>query len=143
VSGGVGLAGWHGGLGDAFRKAANFQFIVGGQFVSHPGNIKPYQVDIGSRDHPITKGLSSFPVETEQYYMHVDPANEVLATTTFSGEHAPWTKGTVMPVVWTKRFGEGRVAYNALGHQPSELDVPEILELSVRCVLWAAGALSD
>ena len=58
--------------------------------------------------------------------MHVDPANEVLATTTFTGEHAPWIEGVVMPVVWKKRYGEGRVFYSSLGHRAYELDVPEI-----------------
>ena len=33
---------------------------------------------------PIMAGIGDFAVHSEQYYMHVDPANEVLATTTFS-----------------------------------------------------------
>ena len=57
------------------------------------------------------QGITDFDYPSEQYYMHVDPANEVLATTTFSGEHAPWIEGVVMPVVWKRRYGEGRVFY--------------------------------
>ena len=69
-------------------------------------------------------GIESFEHRSEQYYMHVDLANEVLATTTFSGEHAPWIEGVVMPVIWKKRYGEGRVFYSSLGHRAYELDVP-------------------
>jgi hypothetical protein len=138
VRGGVGLAGHHGGMGDAFREAVDYQFMCGGQWVAHPGNIIDYRVDITRPDDPIMAGLTGFEHRSEQYYMHVDPANEVLATTTFSGEHAPWTKGVVMPVVWKKRFGEGRVFYSSLGHRAYELDVPEIRTLMTRGMLWAA-----
>jgi uncharacterized protein len=138
VRGGVGLAGHHGGMCDAFREAVDYQFMCGGQWVAHPGNIIDYWVDVVRPDDPIMAGLSGFEHRSEQYYMHVDPANEVLATTTFSGEHAPWTKGVVMPVVWKKRFGEGRVFYSSLGHRAYELEVPEIRTLMTRGMLWAA-----
>jgi type 1 glutamine amidotransferase len=90
VRGGVGLAGFHGGMGDAFREAVEYQFMCGGQWVAHPGNIIDYRVDITRPDDPIMEGIDDFDYRSEQYYMHVDPSNEVLATTTFSGEHAPW-----------------------------------------------------
>ena len=89
-------------MGDSFREAVEYQFMVGGQWVAHPGNIIDYRVDIVRPDDPIVAGIASFPYRSEQYYMHVDPANEVLATTTFSGEHAPWIEGVVMPVVWKR-----------------------------------------
>jgi uncharacterized protein len=138
VEGGVGLAGFHGGMGDAFRDATDYQFMVGGQFVSHPDGIKDYDVTIVDRASPITEGLSDFSVHSEQYYMHVDPSNHVLATTTFDPETAPWVAGTVMPVAWTRRWGAGRVFYSSLGHAPEELDVPEARELLRRGMLWAA-----
>jgi type 1 glutamine amidotransferase len=136
VEGGVGLAGFHGGMGDAFRDATDFQFMVGGQFVSHPDGIKDYEVHV--LDDPLTDGLGDFRVRSEQYYMHVDPSNHVLATTTFDPETAPWVSGTVMPVAWTRRWGAGRVFYSSLGHAPQELDVPEARELLRRGMLWAA-----
>jgi type 1 glutamine amidotransferase len=138
VKGGVGLAGHHGGMGDAFREAVEYQFMCGGQWVAHPGNIIDYTVDVTKPDDPIMAGIESFEYRSEQYYMHVDPGVEVLATTTFSGEHAPWTKGVVMPQVWKKMFGQGRVFYSALGHRAYELDLPEIRASMVRGMLWAA-----
>jgi type 1 glutamine amidotransferase len=138
VRGGVGLAGYHGGMCDAFRESADYQFMCGGQWVAHPGNVIDYRVDITKPDDPVMQGISGFPYRSEQYYMHVDPSNEVLATTTFSGEHAPWIAGVVMPVVWKRRHGAGRVFYSSLGHVAAEFDVPEMKEILRRGMLWAA-----
>lgn len=138
VKEGVGFAGWHGGMADAFRNNTEYQFMVGGQWVAHPGNIIPYRVNITNHDHPITAGLSDFDMRSEQYFMHVDPGIKVLATTTFGDEHAPWIAGTVMPVTWTKMYGKGRVAYSSVGHVASDFDVPEARELVQRGFLWAS-----
>jgi type 1 glutamine amidotransferase len=135
---GVGLAGFHGGMGDAFREAVEYQFMCGGQWVAHPGNIIDYRVIITRRDDPVMEGIQDFDYCSEQYYMHVDPSNEVLATTTFSGEHAPWIEGVVMPVVWKRRHGNGRVFYSSLGHVAKEFDVPEMRTILRRGMLWAA-----
>lgn len=135
---GVGFAGWHGGAGDAFRQNTEYQFMVGGQWVAHPGGIVEYKVNIINHDDPITKGINDFAMKSEQYYMHVDPSNEVLATTTFEGIGAPWIKGCVMPVVWKRMYGEGRVFYSSLGHVASDFDVEEAKEIQKRGMLWAA-----
>ena len=138
VRGGVGLGGYHGSMGDAFRDSVDYQFMCGGQWVAHPGNVIDYRVDILPTGDPITQGLSSFAYRSEQYYLHVDPSNEVLATTTFSGEHAPWIEGVKMPVVWKRKHGEGRVFYSSLGHVTAEFAVPEMRTMLERGLLWAA-----
>ncbi|MDZ4717107.1 MAG: ThuA domain-containing protein [Roseiflexaceae bacterium] len=138
IKSGVGFAGWHGGMADAFRNNTEYQFMVGGQWVAHPGNIIPYHVTITNHDHPITSGLSDFDMRSEQYYLHVDPNNNVLATTTFSAEYCDWIEGTVMPVVWTRMWGKGRVSYTSLGHVAKDFDVPEAREIVRRGLLWAS-----
>ena len=138
VAAGTGFAGWHGGMADAFRDNPEYQFMVGGQWVAHPGNIIDYTVNIIDRSDPITAGLDDFGMHSEQYLMHVDPSNEVLATTTFTGEHAPWIDGTVMPVVWKRRWGQGRIFYCSLGHAARDFDVPEAKEIVRRGIIWAA-----
>ncbi|MGA8657108.1 MAG: ThuA domain-containing protein [Chthoniobacterales bacterium] len=135
---GTGLAGFHGGMGDSFRLDTAYQFMIGGQFVAHPGNIISYRVTIANRDDPITAGVDDFEYHSEQYYMHVDPGNEVLATTTFSGEHCRWIKGVIMPVTWKRRHGSGKVFYCSLGHLASEFEVPQMRTMMVRGMLWAA-----
>ena len=137
VESGVGFGGWHGGMLDSFRQNTNYQFMTGGQFVAHPGGVRDYRVNITNHDHPITAGLPDFDMHSEQYYLHVDPRNEVLAETTFDGLAAPWVKGTVMPVVWTKPWGQGKVFACALGHVASDFDVPEAREIVRRGLLWA------
>lgn len=139
VERGTGLAGWHGGMGDAFRANTRFQFMTGGQFVAHPGDIRPYEVRIERANDPIVAGIPGFEVVSEQYYMHVDPAVRVLATTRFDGVGAPWVAGTVMPVVWTKPWGAGSVFYSSIGHSPEDLDIPPVREILRRGMLWVSG----
>ena len=143
VAGGVGLAGVHGGLCDAFREHTDWQFMTGGQWVAHPGNDGvAYTVQLGPTASDITAGLADFAVRSEQYYMHVDPAVTVLATTRFpadgvGGPHA--ANGPVdMPVVWTKRYGQGRVFYNSLGHHPDVLSAEPCATILRRGFEWAA-----
>ena len=143
---GVGIAGCHGGMCDAFRDDTEWQFMTGGQWVAHPGNDGVrYTVEIEkSTQHPITNGLQDFEVVSEQYYLHTDPGNTVLATTKFPtrGAGGPHEANPCrMPQVWTKMYGKGRVFYNALGHQRSVLEQPVPKELMRRGFLWAAGLL--
>jgi len=139
VKGGVGMAGWHGGMADSFRSNPEYQFMVGGQWVAHPDNIIDYEVNVVDCDDPITHGIEDFEMHSEQYYLHVDPANEVLATTMFHGRvSAPWVNGTVMPVAWKRRYGGGRVFYSSLGHVRRDFDVPEAREIQIRGMLWAS-----
>jgi len=138
VASGVGIAGWHGGMADSFRDNTEYQFMVGGQWVAHPGGVIDYEVNVTKPEDPIVAGISDFKMHSEQYYLHVDPSNEVLATTTFGGEHAPWIEGTVMPVVWKRMWGQGRVFYTSLGHVASDFDVPEARTIVQRGMLWAS-----
>jgi type 1 glutamine amidotransferase len=132
VKGGIGIAGVHGGMGDAFRNETEFQFMVGGQWVAHPGNAGvTYEVRMDGVPSPITEGLPNFTVTTEQYYMHVDPGITVLATTQFKN-------GVVMPVTWTKHYGQGRVFYCSLGHTVDIVEHPVALEMVTRGMLWAS-----
>lgn len=138
VKSGIGIAGWHGGMGDSFRNNTEYQWMVGGQWVSHPGNIIDYSVNITQKDDPIMSGLNDFQMHSEQYYMHTDPGNEVLATTTFTNEHCEWIGGTVMPVVWKRMWGKGKVFYTSLCHVATDFDVPEVKEIIRRGMLWAS-----
>jgi len=138
VKSGIGLAGWHGCMCDSFRNNTEYQWMTGGQWVAHPGNIIDYTVNIKKHDDPIVKGLNDFKMHSEQYYMHTDPGNDVLATTTFDGTHADWVKGTVMPVVWKRMYGKGRVFFSSLGHTFEDFKVPEAKEIQQRGMLWAS-----
>ena len=143
VRAGTGFAGWHGGIVDAFRGDLDYHLITGGQFLMHPpgfadhtGNLVPARAS-----HPIVRGLGDFRVHTEQYWVATDPAIDVLATTTFptgfpDGEEpgAP----VVMPAVWTRGHGHGRVFVSTIGHKADDFDVPEVRTLTERGLLWAS-----
>ena len=141
VRNGTGIAGWHGGMADAFRQNTNYQWMVGGQWVAHPDNIITYKVEIIEPNDPLMQGISDFVMNSEQYYMHVDPSNRVLATTTFNSTTSPWINNCIMPVVWQRMWGNGRVFFSSLGHKAADFDVPEAKEIQKRGMLWAAGEL--
>lgn len=148
ISNGCGIGGWHGHMGDAFRDHPTYHFLIGGQFVAHPpgwpdnpvpsDDFVDYDVTICRPDDPIVSGIRSFRLHSEQYYMLTDPSNEVLATTTFSGDHLWWIEGTVIPVVWKRRWNRGRVFYCSIGHTVDDLRVPQVEEIIRRGLNWAA-----
>lgn len=122
VRAGTGLAGWHGGIVDSFRDATDYQRMIGGQFVYHPAEFVEYAVHAGG---------STYTVHTEQYYVHTDPAIEVLATTDFVED------GTTLPVTWTKKWGDGKVFVTTVGHKLDDFDVPEVDRTIVEGLVWA------
>ena len=138
IRNGVGMAGWHGGMADSFRGNTNYEYMVGGIWVAHPGGMIDYIVNVTNHADPVTKGLSDFRMHSEQYYLLVDPNVEVLATTAFSGLENPWVKSAVMPAVWKKMYGKGRVFYSSMGHSAPDFSVPEAREIVKRGMLWAA-----
>lgn len=146
IMNGTGFSGWHGGMGDAFRDNLKYQFMVGGQFVSHPGGNIDHSIKILDKTDPITKGLNDFDLKkTEQYYMLIDPNIKVLAISEFDRESyqkpgKPENKvtGSTMPVVWKKNYGKGRIFFSSIGHKLSDFDVPEVMSMQMRGFRWAA-----
>lgn len=136
VHAGTGLAGWHGGIVDAFRADVEYQLVTGGQFLMHPPGFHDHTVHVTTH-HPVVAGLGDFQVHTEQYWMSTDPAVEVHATTVFpaDGNH---DHEVVMPAVWTRHFGAGRVFVSTIGHKADDFDVPEVRTLTERGLLWAS-----
>ncbi|QDZ11260.1 ThuA domain-containing protein [Devosia ginsengisoli] len=137
IRAGTGLAGFHMGLATSFRSSVPFRYAASVYWVQHPGNIITYTVDVKRGDHPIMADIGSFEHTSEQYYLNYDPAVDVLATTTFSGEFHPWRKDVVMPVVFTTMHDQGRVFYSSLGHTADELVGP-VREILRRGLVWAA-----
>ena len=136
VRSGVGIAGAHGGLADSFRNNTNYQFMIGGQFVKHPGGKVKFKINM--LDDKLTEGLDDFEIFTEQYYLHYDPNIEIIANTKFNGETFPWIEDVVMPVSWKKTYGKGKVFYISIGHDPDEFMMHEDgWKLLTRGFVWA------
>ncbi len=139
VRAGTGLAGWHGGIVDAFRADLPYQLLTGGQFLMHPAGFLDHEVRIVSEraTHPVVAGLGDFRVHTEQYWVATDPLVDVLATTVFEPDEVH-PDAAVMPAVWTRTVGAGRVFVSTIGHKPDDFDVPEVQTLTERGLLWAS-----
>lgn len=141
VTSGVGLAGWHGGIVDSFRMATDYVQMVGGAFVAHPHEVVDYTVRVttAGEAHPITEGLQDFDVRSEQYWVISDPLCQVLATTEIPVRPGdPWEAPVLSPVVWARMWGQGRVFVNTVGHSLADLVIPEVKDVIVRGVKWAA-----
>ncbi|OON77993.1 ThuA domain-containing protein [Streptomyces tsukubensis] len=139
VRAGTGLAGWHGGIVDSFRGDVNYQYLTGGQFLMHPRGFHDHEVRLVAERarHPVIIGLSDFQVHTEQYWMATDPLIDTLATTVFPADEERGRE-VVMPAVWTRNWGEGRVFVSTIGHKADDFDVPEVRTLTERGLLWAS-----
>ena len=136
IKNGVGIGGAHGGLTDSFRESTNYQFMVGGQWVDHPGGEVNFKVKMLKDE--LTKGLNDFEIKTEQYYMHYDPNIKVIANTKFNDKYYPWIDGVVMPVAWKKEYGNGKVFYVSIGHDPDEfINEENAWKLLTRGLKWA------
>jgi type 1 glutamine amidotransferase len=141
VAGGTGLAGWHGGIVDSYRASPDYLHLTGGQWAAHPGGFVDYDVEVVDehRDHPIVEGLVRWSHHTEQYWCLTDDLNDVLVTSTFKATaETPWRDDLVVPAVWTRVWGSGRVFVSTIGHKLEDLDVPQVRTLTERGLLWAA-----
>ncbi len=138
VRGGLGLGGHHGALATSFKESAAFRYLSGVTWVAHPGNIIDYRVNVTRPNDPVMQGIPDFGYRSEQYYLHYDPSVEILATTTFTGEYDEAVRDVVMPVVFKRHFGKGRIFYSALGHVAAEFEHPHMRSILRRGLSWAA-----
>ncbi|SFD72193.1 ThuA domain-containing protein [Streptomyces aidingensis] len=139
VRSGTGLAGWHGGILDAFRGSLDYQLLTGGQFVAVPPNPGRHRVllSAGRPEHPVVAGLGDFEIDAEPYWTLSDPLNDVLATVTVDADETR-SRPANIPAVWTRNWGKGRVFVSTIGHGPEDFRVPEVRTLTERGLLWAS-----
>ncbi|MBF0687843.1 MAG: ThuA domain-containing protein [Cellulomonas sp.] len=153
VAAGTGLVGWHGGIADSFRNSSDYLQLIGGQFTTHPSkhpdechgdqsdNYLPYTVDMlpAAADHPVTAGIESFELTTEQYWVLTDDLNDVLATTTHPAPPwHPWHRTITCPAVWTRQWGDGRICVVTPGHSVDVLEHPSVRTMIERSMVWAS-----
>lgn len=146
VENGAGLAGWHGGLIDAFRNATDYQHLIGAQFVAHPDDFIDHSVTVvpEKATHPIVDGITEISLRSEQYWVLSDSANDVLATTTHAPrDGAPWHSPVTVPAIWTRDWGTGHVFACTIGHTADELAIPEVRTIIERGMLWAARSTDE
>ena len=153
VENGTGMAGWHGGIADSYRNNSDYLQFIGGQFAAHPGKhpsertgeqsdnyvVHTITMTDAAADHPITKGIGDFELETEQYWVLHDDYLDVLATTTQAvREWDPWNRPITSPAIWIRQWGKGRIFVSTPGHRVEILENPSVRTVIERGMLWAA-----
>jgi type 1 glutamine amidotransferase len=142
VAGGKGLVGVHGANilgweGDGVDPADRPLFdLLGNRYLSHgPGHHEGRHTIEIVGEHPITAGLDDFELFDEYYeFEFADDDVQVLAQ-----RHR--ADGVVIPVLYVRQVGDGRVVYLALGHDMRSWGEPPVRTLVTRALQWAAGAL--
>jgi type 1 glutamine amidotransferase len=144
---GVGLVALHHAEG-AFNTWEDYRQIIGARYPLKPQQIDGKQFVTGTyqhgqdmnikvvdREHPITRGLSDFTIHDEVYKgIWFAGDNHVLLTT----DHP---KNDVT-VCWTRPTSDDRVVFLQLGHDSMAYANPDLRELVVRSIRWAAGDLN-
>ena len=137
VIGGKGFACLHPATG-TFMNSSGYHDMVGASFIYHDPN-KVFAVQFGEKKHfgtgemtlekhPIVEGIEDFEVQDELFVVQGDMTKwHILA------------RAEGHPVVWTKKYGKGRVYCNALGHDYRALNNPGIQALYIQGIEWAAG----
>lgn len=114
----------------SFKQSDLWYRILGGRF-QHHGPVQRFRVEPGTPDDPLFGGVPAFEVRDELYRHRWEPANRVHFHTEVDG--------TREPVVWTREYGRGRVAYLSLGHKAAALRHPAARTILQRALAWASG----
>lgn len=142
-------------LGDSHKRTGiveppwpEYAKMTGARWTLDPktghGPRRAFTVKFTNREHPITRGLGESFVISDELYRNFafEPGIDVLATAfddpKFSGT------GKDEPLLWTVRYGRGRVFHTALGHDLSAMREPGFIDTFVRGAEWAAtGQVSE
>ena len=102
--------------------------MIGGRFVHH----SPYHeftVKVIDPEHPIVDGLTDFEITDELYVLDREPVGVSVLLTAFWEEKA-------QPMLYVKTYGDGKILYNALGHDLKAYENPNFEKLIVQGVEW-------
>jgi uncharacterized protein len=140
IAAGKGFVGIHcanvmGWRGDEIDPADRPLFdLLGNRYLSHgPGHHEGrHTIEIVAA-HPVTEGVTDFELFDEYYEFELaDEKIEVLAQ-----RHR--ADGVVIPVMYAREVGAGRVVYLALGHDMRAWGEPPLRRLVRNALRWAAG----
>jgi type 1 glutamine amidotransferase len=134
VRGGGGLIGFHSAT-DTFHHWAAYKEMIGAEFSGHP-HPSTQRVIVTDHSTPATRPLrATFLIREEFYVFKHDPRPHVHVL----AELDTGRGGPDRPLVWCRRFGRGRVYYDALGHFSATWHSRYQLTLVSGGILWAAG----
>ena len=127
-----------------YRKMVGAYWSKDEKPITGHGQRHSFQVKWTKRDHPIARGLEeSFWATDELYHaFRMMPGVDVLATAFDDAKFGGTGKDE--PILWTVRYGQGRVFHTALGHNLAALQEPGFVASFARGTEWAAaGSVSQ
>ena len=122
---------------DTFHGGPAYRRLLGAEVARH-GAQQEGRVVVSGRPHPVTRGLPRSFLLFEEFYEFTAaplPGSRVLLRldpTSVDDE-----LGQDLPLVWTRRYGKGRVFYDALGHFGATWRHPRHSRLVRRGLAWA------
>ncbi len=135
---------------NAFWGWDEYDKLVGGTWreTANHTPYHPYTVKIVDAEHPITKGMRPTFAETDELYagLTLQPNIHVLATAYDDpkncGEQSKRCgTGKDEPMMWTLKYGLGRVFQTTLGHDVRAMESPGFRLTLVRGTEWAATGM--
>jgi type 1 glutamine amidotransferase len=131
---GGGLIGFHSAT-DTFHHWAAYKDMIGAEFSHHP-HPSTSRVIVTDHSTAATHALpASFPIHEEFYIFKHNPRPHVHVL----AELDTGPSGPDRPLVWCRRFGRGRVYYDALGHFSATWHNRYQRSLVSGGILWAVG----
>jgi type 1 glutamine amidotransferase len=122
---------------DTLHSWPAFEALLGGEFARH-GAVEEGRLILAGRPHPVTRGLPrSFTLTDEFYEFEAPVPAHTRVLVRLDPESVPDEAGRDLPLVWARRFGEGRVFYDALGHPSATWENPLHRRMLARGVAWA------
>ncbi|MHC4734423.1 MAG: ThuA domain-containing protein, partial [Planctomycetota bacterium] len=116
---------------EEFGKLCGRKWVMGG--ISGHGPRSVFEAKVVNNEHPITKGMSSFKTDDELYAKLQGKGKINVLVEAYSD----WSKKTE-PLVFTKKYGKGRVVQNTFGHDAKALMNPNVQKIIARGVEFAA-----
>jgi type 1 glutamine amidotransferase len=149
IRSGKGLAAIHG-ASYSFPEWPEFAVMLGGFFDSHPWNgTERLAVKIDEPQHPLNAAFGNCGFEIiDEGYQFKEPYSraKVRVLMSLDTRRMDMNKKNLRPdqdfgLAWVKRYGQGRVFYNALGHNPEEFWNPALLQHLLDGIQFTLGEL--
>lgn len=126
---------------DTFKDYEPYWDMVGGSFNGHPWNAgNTVTISVHEPDHPTMKPFGAeFQIKDEIYQYKNWQPEKVRVLMSLNMAKCNPSKPYHVPVAWVKSWGEGRVYYNNLGHNPSTWSDERFLKSLTAGVKWIRG----
>jgi len=132
IASGKGFIGLHG-ASASFKEHPRYYEMIGGRFIGHKKKCN-IGIKILDKEHAITANIDDFIFFDEPYRHDFSMRGDmkVLAEAYYHDEEDPNPE----PIIWVKTYGNGRVAFCALGHQAKSLKNEVFRKIIRNSVNW-------